>query len=190
MKCCHPPAAWSLQPQPGVDTALSLGPRHCVMREGTQGTHPSWGTIDCYVQIERARIRLTLCPWNKVTVCLVSKLKLAQWVPLPVSVSSGSLAASYRRLPHRLLGQQLEALLRRIFLSDPKSRPMKKENTKVGRGAQSQISTHKPMTTILSHKPGACHLDRLYDQPGDKLLGTSVRNIWGNGDWKTHPKCG
>lgn len=77
-------------------------------------------------------MRLTLCPWNGGTVCLVSKLKLAQRVPLPVSVRSGSLAASYRILPHRLLGQQLEILLGRIFLSDPKSRPMKKESAKVG----------------------------------------------------------
>lgn len=129
-------------------------------------------------------MRLTLCPWNGNTVCLVSKLKLAQWVPLPVSVRSGSLAASYRRLPHRLLEQQMEILLGRIFLSDPKSRPMKKENTKVGQGAQSQISTHKPMTAILGHRPGACSLGSLYDQPGDKLLDISVRNVFGLGKWR------
>lgn len=130
-------------------------------------------------------MRLTLCPWNgDRIVCLVSKLKLAQWAPLPVSISSGLVAANYRRLPHRLLGQQLEVPLGRVFLSDPKSRSMKKENTKVGQGAQRQISTHKPMTAILSHKPGACPLDSLYGQPGDKLLGTSVRNVLRLGKWR------
>lgn len=135
-------------------------------------------------QIVKARMGLTLCPWNGGTVCSVSKLKLAQGLPLPVSVSSGSVAASYRRLPHRLLGKPPGALLGRIFLSGANSRPMKKENTKVGHGAQSQISTHKPMTTILGPKSGACHLDRLYSQPGDKLLGTSVRNVFRLGKWR------